>query len=47
MKVNVLVKKQNKVYYNVLRRDIRLPESTVDKDPLNNNFNQFGLVEKR
>jgi hypothetical protein len=43
-----MIQKQHTVYYNVLRRDIRLPEKILNRDPLDNNFQRtLGLIEKR
>lgn len=39
--------KQQKVFYNVLKRDITRPEHVLNRDPLDNNFNRMGLLEKR
>jgi hypothetical protein len=35
------------VYYNVLKRDITRPEHILNRDPLDNNYNRQGLLEKR
>jgi hypothetical protein len=48
LKAKEMIQKQHTVYYNVLRRDIRLPEKILNRDPLDNNFQRtLGLIEKR
>lgn len=42
-----MIIKQHKIYYNALKRDIRRPEHILNRDPLDNNFNRMGLIEKR
>jgi hypothetical protein len=31
----------------VLKRDIRRPDHVLNRDPLDNNFNRMGLIEKK
>lgn len=47
LRAKEMILKQHKIYYNVLHRDIRRPEYILNKDPLDNNFNRMGLLEKR
>jgi hypothetical protein len=42
-----MIIKQNKIYYKVLKRDITRPEHILNRDPLDNNYNRMGLLEKR
>ena len=47
LKAKEMTLKQSKILYNVLKRDITRPEHILNRDPLDNNFNRMGLVEKR
>lgn len=40
LKAKEMIIKQNKIYYNVLKRDITRPDHILNRDPLDNNFNR-------
>ena len=47
VKASEFINKQNKLYYNMLKRDIRQPDYILNRDPLDLNYNRMGLIEKR
>ena len=47
VKASEFINKQNKLYYNMLKRDIRRPDYILNRDPLDLNYNRMGLIEKR
>lgn len=47
VKAKEFISKQNKLYYNMLKRDIRRPEHILNRDSLDLNYNRMGMIEKR